>query len=479
MISPARLATFEILLKIETQGAYASELLHADRMDALSAPDRALAMEIVMGVLRWRSRLDSEIARLSFTPFRKLDVEVLTALRMGAYQVLFLGRIPARAAINESVELVKHSRKASAAPLANAVLRKLPKSTNEVRAARHSATQLDTTSELDAAHKLDFATPSYSERSEGEPRNLHVGFASAMDLAREYAHPAWLAERWIAHYGAARAAAICRYDQQVPTTTLRLRDAAADAELRDAGVELEPGRLMTTARRVLRGDPARSPACINGRVFIQDEGSQLIAALVGRGTRILDCCAAPGGKTAALADRNPQAQIVAADLHEHRARLMHGLVRAPNVRVIAADARALPVSGQFDRILADVPCSGTGTLARNPEIKWRLKAEDLADLHARQVAILRAALDKVARGGRVVYSSCSLQPEENEAVVDSALAGRGELRVIDVADELRRLQKDGDLAWQDIAALTQGPFLRTIPGVQPCDGFFVAVIAKD
>jgi 16S rRNA (cytosine967-C5)-methyltransferase len=301
---------------------------------------------------------------------------------------------------------------------------------------------------------------------------------NASAIARDYAHPLWLVERWIAQYGAGRAEAICRYDQQVPVTALRLRAAAAEAELREAGIEFDPGRLMTAARRVLRGDPARSRACADGRVFIQDEASQLVAALVGSGQRILDCCAAPGGKTAALADRNPQAEIMAADLHEHRARLMRRLVRAPNVRIIAADARVLPVTGEFDRVLADVPCSGTGTLARNPEIKWRLKAEDLADLHARQVAILRAALDRLARGGRLVYSTCSLEPEENEAVVEEALARCAGFHLLDAADELRRLQTAGELAWHDISSLTQGPFLRTLPGVQPCDGFFAALVKK-
>ena len=178
---------------------------------------------------------------------------------------------------------------------------------------------------------------------------------------------------------------------------------------------------MAGARIVVGGDVTRTRALTEGRVMIQDEASQLVAALVGTGSRILDCCAAPGGKTAALAARNPTAEIIAAELHAHRVELLRKRVRAANVQVIQADALSLAVSSGFDRVLADVPCSGTGTLARNPEIKWRLKPEDLDDLHQRQVGILHAALQQLSPGGRAVYSTCSLEREENEAVVEEVL----------------------------------------------------------
>ena len=180
--------------------------------------------------------------------------------------------------------------------------------------------------------------------------------------------------------------------------------------------------------------------------------------------RILDCCAAPGSKTALLARRNPRAKIFATELHPHRARLLQSLTRLPNVHVVAADARHLPFSCAFDRILADVPCSGTGTLARNPEIKWRLKAEDLRDLQSRQVAILKSALAQLAIGGRLVYSTCSLEREENEAVVEAALDGAAEFKVIDCRGELEQLRQSGEMCWKDIASLLAGPYLRTIPG---------------
>jgi 16S rRNA (cytosine967-C5)-methyltransferase len=212
--------------------------------------------------------------------------------------------------------------------------------------------------------------------------------------------------------------------------------------------------------------------------MIQDEASQLVSLLVGHGANILDCCAAPGGKTRTLAERNPNASIVALDLHAHRARMLRKLVTAANVRVIVADARSLPLTALFDRVLADVPCSGTGTLARNPEIKWRFTPEDLIDLQARQVSILRSAMQRVSPGGRIVYSTCSLEKEENSEVVEKAMSADHSFRVLDCRIELQRLRSQGELRWEDIGSLTSGPYLRTIPGVHPCDGFFAAILEK-
>jgi 16S rRNA (cytosine967-C5)-methyltransferase len=201
--------------------------------------------------------------------------------------------------------------------------------------------------------------------------------------------------------------------------------------------------------------------------------------LAGGGERILDCCAAPGSKTSLLARRDQNAKVYATELHPHRARLLQSLSRLPNVHVIAADARSLPFSSAFDRILADVPCSGTGTLARNPEIKWRLQSRDLLDLQARQVAILKSALRQLASTGQLVYSTCSLEREENEDVVEATLAGNAGFLVADCRAELERLREAGDLASTlDFSTLLSGPYLRTIPGVHPCDGFFAAVIRR-
>ena len=207
---------------------------------------------------------------------------------------------------------------------------------------------------------------------------------------------------------------------------------------------------------------------------------------MGQGAHILDCCAAPGGKTAAISDRNPNAKIAAVELHSHRARLLRKLLSAHdptaegagNISVVAADARNLPFTTRFDRVLADVPCSGTGTLSRNPEIKWQLKPADLGDLQVRQLAILRSVMAQVAPGGRVIYSTCSLEKEENEDVIERTLAKDSSFRVVACRTELDRLQQEGELIWSDISSLTRGPYLRTLPGVHPCDGFFAAILEK-
>ncbi len=406
-----------------------------------------------MGVLRWRSLLDSQIAANSTQPLAKLDLEVLTALRLAIYQLRWLGRIPARAAINESVELVKRARKRSAAPFVNAVLRKLDANVSPV------------------------------DNSPQPP----ISDASTEALAASSAHPLWLVERWVRSYGLDSAFRMCRHDQSVPVTAIRLRRPEAEEQIKEEGIELAPGALLVSARRVQHGDVTRTAAFRAGLCVIQDEASQLVAAIVGHGTHILDCCAAPGGKTLAIADQNPRANISAVDLYSHRARLLRRMLSAPdsqnevesrNIHVVAADARELPFTTRFDRVLADVPCSGTGTLARNPEIKWRLTPRDLADLQARQLAILRSAMAQVAPGGRLIYSTCSLEKEENEDVIERLSEEDSSFHVLDCRAELERLHEKGELIWPDPASLTRGPYLRTLPGVQPCDGFFAAILEK-
>jgi 16S rRNA (cytosine967-C5)-methyltransferase len=443
-VSPARAAAYEILLRVEREDSYASELLHSARCAELTATDHGLATELVMGVLRWRSSLDSLVGEASSQRVEKLDAEVLAALRLGAYQLGWLDRIPARAAIYESVELVKRARKRSAAPFVNAVLRKM------------------------AECQTSFQAHLDSIKSANSPSAL----------ADVSAHPAWMTERWMSQFGLDIARKICTHDQSIPKTTIRLRDTMAEDELRRSRVELEPGRFLSKARRVRSGDITKTSACREGRVVIQDEASQLVAALVGKGNRILDCCAAPGGKTGAIADHNPTAFIMAAELHPHRADLLRKRITATNVEVVTTDVCELPSADPFDRVLVDVPCSGTGTLARNPEIKWRLKPADLADLRFRQLSILEAAMKQLAPGGRLIYSTCSLEKEEDESIVEEALRRNKAFQFLAPGDELQGLRTAGEWVGGEFTSFLHGPYLRTIPGIHPSDGFFVAILAK-
>ncbi len=439
-VSPARNVAYDILIRVERDGSYASELLNSPRMDTLSREDRALTYELVMSTLRWQSELDTQIAKYSSQKVSRLDGEVRVALRLGACQLSRLERIPAHAAVHESVELVKQSGKRSAVPYANAVLRKLAKDPHLLTAA-------------DVGHQ-------------------------ATELAVEFAHPEWMVARWIDMYGYQAARAICAADQHAPGSALRLCTADAEEELIEAGIQIGPGALLTGARRLLAGDLAHSIPFRDHHVAVQDEASQLVAALVGRGTRILDCCAAPGGKTAAIAARNPEARITAVEVHEHRARALKERVAAMNVNVVTGNMVTMEFAEKFDRVLADVPCSGTGTLAGNPEIKWRLKAEDLRGLKDLQLSILRSAAAALAPGGRLVYSTCSLEAEEGEGVVEQVLCGQDALTVIPCEQVLEELKSSGELAWAEPKGLVRGEFLRTLPGIHPCDGFFAAVLQR-
>jgi 16S rRNA (cytosine967-C5)-methyltransferase len=452
-ISPARRFAYDILIRVERDGSYASELLNAPRMDTLSREDRALCHELVMSTLRWQSELDARIAKYSSQQVSRLDGEVRVALRLGACQMSHLDRIPAHAAVHESVELVKSSGKRSAVPFANAVLRKLsanakaPSINAEVGEAPHLLTAAD------------------------------MGHHAA-ELAATLAHPEWMVSRWIDMYGYNAARAICAANQQAPAAALRLVTREAEEELREAGIKISPGELLTNARRLLSGDLAHSLAFRDHHVAVQDEASQLVAALVGKGGRILDCCAAPGGKTAAIAAHNPGSEITAVELHEHRARALKERLRAMPVKVVTGDVTRMEFAEKFDCVLADVPCTGTGTLGANPEIKWRLKAEDLRGLQDLQVSILRSAVAALAPGGRLVYSTCSLEAEEGEGVVEQVLCGPDAVTVVECEGVLEELKSSGELAWAEPGTLVRGRFLRTLPGIHPCEGFFAAVLRK-
>ena len=396
-VSVARQIVFDVLLKVERQSAYASDLLHNELTSPMKPQDAALATELTMGVLRNARLLDFLIELYSRKPVPALDPEVGLSLRLGIYQIRFLERVPARAAINESVELVKRARKRSAAPFVNAILR---------RAAERSA---------EPAAGLIPGNLSKTER-----------------LGILWSHPTWLVERWLGRFGEARTTALLEENNRPSETAGAFlqpdeRETAV-RELERERVQLAPGRWLRDAFRVKTGNVSGTRTYREGRVSIQDEASQIVPLLLGvqAGDSVLDLCAAPGGKTAALARAaGYDAFVVAADIHERRLRAMRSQLKRlgqAGVRLAALDATTtLPFCKKFTRILVDAPCSGTGTLARNPEIRARLQPEDLPDLHARQSAMLKSALAYLEVGGRLVYSTCSLEPEENEQVVEEAL----------------------------------------------------------
>lgn len=440
-LSSARKAAFQILLKIEGGNTHSDDLLRGAAVSALAPVDRNLATALVLGVLRTQLQLDGSLRPLLARPGAKLDAEVHIALRLGAYQLQHMDRIPARAAIDESVELTKHAGHRFAAGMVNAVLRKMAAS----------------------------------------------GTNSPLANAEKQAYPAWMTERWAQQFGDETACAICRHGQQQPALTIRLLNPAAEAELTRAGIQLEPGELLTSARTVLAGDIAATAALREGRIRIQDEGSQLvaeIAAFVGaKSDRVLDACAAPGGKTLILAERIQQARIVACEASEPRFITLRERLAPLGNRVECRHADASAITEEvYDLVLADVPCSGTGTLGRNPEIRHRLAPDDFARQAERQSAIFSATIGATCPAGHIVYSTCSLEPEENEAVIAAALSIRNNLRIVSIAPMLEQMETAGILVPGAAAKLRSGViaegFLRLMPGTFGTDGFFVAVLQK-
>jgi 16S rRNA (cytosine967-C5)-methyltransferase len=461
-ISPARTIAFEVLRRVEAEGAYASDVLHAELGSRVSSENAALATEITFGVLRWRRLLDFLLDRQLKKPAAQLDLPVALALRIGLYQLRFLGRIPARAAVNESVELVKRARKSSAASLVNAVLRRASAENPEVPAAA-DADQIE--------------------------RLIPADWPLADRLGILHSHPTWLVERWLRNFGAPSTAALLEANNRTPNLSCALHDPAQRdevlASLKRAGLHIERGQLLNSAFAASGGSPARTESFRRGSISIQDEASQAIPLLLGvqSGDTVLDLCAAPGGKTPPLIRAAGRTGlVVATDRHAHRLRAMRNQFQRLNldgVQLVELDAtHDLPFGRQFGRILVDAPCSGTGTLARHPEIRWRLLPEQLSEFHQLQVGILTAAIKQLAPGGRLVYSTCSMEPEENEEVVSEVLSSVPFIKP-PARDEVATSLAPHLVPSLDTQSLIDANSqFRTSPAAQRTDGFFAAVLEK-
>lgn len=436
-VSPARLTAFHILRRVD-QGAYASVLL-ASADGELNQLDRRLCQELVLGVLRWQLWLDHLIEYYSNRRAVELDAAVRLALRLGLYQLRFLSRIPQSAAVNESVELTKIAHVRSAGGLVNAVLR---------RAIREP--------EVDPSAQ----TSDPIER-----------------LAIESSHPGWLIQRWVDAFGFDEARAFALANNEPATVTFRVvanRGSEADVieRLRDAGIEVERSSVASGAWRINSGGAVPSEMITAGEVYLQDEASQLVAQTLNPkpGQRLLDLCAAPGSKATQIADiTGDSACVLASDLHEHRLRTIKSSLQTQglkNVHCVAVDGlKSLPFpESAFDSVLVDAPCSGTGTLRRNPEIRWRITTADLRNLSGRQTQLLANAARVVKPGGRLVYSTCSVETEENEDVRQAFLENNNNFSVAN-------LHLNSSLRSSSGSA-------RTWPHRHGTDGFFMCAFTR-
>lgn len=394
MIAAARVAAFEGLRDIHLQRASLPDVLARVRRDLPDARDAALASDILIGTLRWRGRLDYVIAARSSRPLDRLDPPVLDLLRISAYQLLHLDRVPPSAVVNDAVSIVRENNADFAAGFVNAVLRRL----------------------------ADPATrPALPKRPKNDDRDAWVEY-----LAVTWSHPEWMVARWVDRLGPEAAEHRVQHDQSQPQLTVRPRSVAEREALvrafAEAGVATEPGRYVPDALTVLSGNPFRSG--VDETTFaVQDEASQLVArfANASPGQRVLDACASPGGKTVLMAaEMSHTGLLVAADLRPARVRLLHDTVTqavAGNVRVVRHDAsRPLPYRPDFDLVVVDAPCSGLGTLRRDPDLKWRRDEDDLRKLARAEKRLLEHASQVVKPGGRLMYATCSSEPEENQDI---------------------------------------------------------------
>jgi len=438
-ISPARLAAFRALKLLQLEGTIPTDLLNSSLAGPLSGKDQSLATELVYGVLRRQQQLDWAVSRYCRIALAKLDLPVLLALRLGAYQLLCLSRIPARAAVHESVELVKRANLKSAAGIVNAVLRKLDRE--------------------------DFQTALGS---------LDQHSDEGMSIL--YSHPVWLVRRWRKQLGEDAATGLLKTNNMSPPTFFRMNSPLDPKktleDMARQGTICEPHPSIDGCWRVTEGDLLKTEAYQDSRIYIQDSASQFVPFFLEAmsGHSCLDVCAAPGGKLSQVARlTGGKAFLVGMDLRWPRLRSMARLhlKNWPDLCLVVANGKEeLPFSIKFDRILVDAPCSGTATLQRNPDIRWSLSPADFQRLQITQLALLENAAQQLRPNGTMVYSTCSLEPEENEVVVEHFLSRHSEF-CLGLPQDLRLHRHHR----------TDGYF-KLLPSEWNCDGFFAAILKR-
>jgi len=401
---------------------------------------------LTYGVFRWRGKLDWVIRQFSKIPLEKIELETLNILRLGLYQILFLSRTPASAAVNESVELAKRIRGKGGAGFVNALLRS-------------------------------------SIRQKDEIYYPDIAEEAALHISINQSHPLWLVERWVKEMGVEETLNICTFNNRISSLTLRtntLKMNRKDLLEKLRQKELEPFPTTYSEEGIVLKDPpptSELPSIKEGLYIIQDEASQLVTAVLDPkpGERILDGCAAPGGKTTHIAQKmENQGEIYALDLGQGKLDLIEEMCQRSGIKIVKTikgdAAQPLPILRglKFDRVLADVPCSGFGTLRRNPDLKWRRGEGDIKRLSELQFSILKNLSVYVKEGGVLIYSTCTIFHEENEDVVEKFLEGHPEF-------QLDRMDK---VLPEKYHTFIQNRYFKTFPPKDEMDGFFVARMIK-
>lgn len=452
-----RRAAFKVLRRVEREGAYSTLLLQHLEETGRDRRDVALATELVYGVLRRRLYLDHVVSRFSKRPLEKIDADLLLTLRLALYQILFLDRIPLHAAVNEAVEMARGEgggRGEAAASFANGLLRAVARDPSS----RSSAQKKTVLPGVDL----------------GDP---------VAELATAESHPEWLVRRWAARLGIEEAALLLAAQNRPAPMALRVNRAReTPAQVTEALAE-ESVIACSSSRQesfllVTSGAPQRTASFTRGEFYIQDEASGLVACMMGAapGDKVLDACAAPGGKALAMAQTAGRAgMVVAMDRHPGRLRLLNDNARRLGLSgclPVAADASAdeLPLRAAevFDAVLVDAPCSGTGVIRRNPELRYRVSPRDIERLADLQSRLLQRCAGRVRPGGALVYSVCSLEPEEGEEGVAAFLEGDPRFVLEDPRPMLPESARDL------VRSTKLGPCLITWPHLDDLDGFFAA-----
>jgi len=450
MIAPARVAAYEILCAISAGNADLPTAIASARAMLADDRDRALAAEIASGVQRWRATLDHVIVELSKRAISRIDPEILEILRLSAYQLLHLTRVPASAVVNDAVDLTGRAGKRSASGFVNAVLRTISRRRN--------------------------ALPVPPRPADPADRDRALQY-----LSITLSHPRWVAARWYDRLGFEAAEAWMRFNNTPAPVTLRanrLRLTPSDlaGRLTAEQVQVHAARFAPDGLIVDEGYPLRGGGLDAGWFVVQDEASQLVAQLAGEhpALRVLDACASPGGKTTAIAAAmGGHGLLVACDIRDRRLDLLRRTVAASgaaNIRIVQADLlQPLPFAAPFGGVLVDAPCSGLGTLRRDPDIRWRRHEPDLRALAHAELTMLQRAAEVVAPGGRLIYATCSSEPEENEGVADAFLATRTDFAPLHALDANRRLAE---------TLVDSRGHLRTQPDLHGLEAFFGAVFER-
>jgi len=446
-IDAAREAALKILYDINEKGAYSNISINRHfSIGKLKEIDKAFATELVYGTIKWKLTIDWIIEQFSKVKISKISPWIMNILRMGVYQLLFVDKVPATAACNESVKLAKRYGHAASSGYVNAVLRNIARNKNKIE---------------------------YPDRNSDALRFLSI----------KYSHPEWMVKKWVDLFGIDFTEELLESNNEVPELTVRVntlkttKDELAE-NLKVSGYEVENGRYMEQALII------KNPRSISdmesfkkGHFQVQDESSMLVSQILDPkpGELVMDVCSAPGGKATHIAElMKNEGCVIARDIHEHKIKLINDAINRLGLDIVKTELFDATIPDEryrekADKVLVDAPCTGLGIIRRKPDIKWERTEADLAEIVKLQKKILRAASTYVKPGGTLVYSTCTINPEENELVVKDFMRSDSSFKLVDITQYLPRSLYKADAV---------NGYIQLFPNTDKVDGFFIARMVK-